>query len=68
MDLARIARDTARESPEPGKKAWVIVAVSLDQARDPAGALDVLSEMVTDPPLRIIAAACLRSLVAGSET
>jgi hypothetical protein len=61
-DLARLARETARESSGMGDKAWTAVAVALDQTGRPEAAADVLRGMITDSQLRILALACLRSL------
>lgn len=61
-DLARLARATAQESPEPGRKTWLVVATALDQAATPAEARAAIEDIALQAPLRIIAAACLRSI------
>jgi hypothetical protein len=66
-DLARLARETARESPEPGRKAWTVVAVALDASASPEAAGDAIADMCTDTGLRIIALACLRELCDDTE-
>lgn len=65
-DLARIARASARDAADPGRKAWHVVAVALDQSTTPEDALDIVQDMVTDCRLRVLATACLRSLLVGS--
>jgi hypothetical protein len=67
-DLAVGAREAAAQSSGAGRTAWLCAASALNAASTPDEAREVLTEMVTDDRLRILAQSCLAALRGGDDT
>lgn len=66
-DLARLARETARESSGNGRKAWLCAAVALNESPPVRAAKAVLADVLEPGELQLLALACLASLCHDDE-